>query len=141
MKQKQKLDEYNDGVCECGHHSRLHSYTVITDATLSLECSRCNCKDYKFKEFPRERHARLRRIWQKKWRATHRKEHLANNSKWRKAHRKQCNEYLRKWIKKNYKRYCISQIKYYSKIKYKFSDKVSARASVNWWKKQLSKIK
>ena len=45
-----KNKKQNEGICECGHHSKDHSYNPDTDND-NLECNKCDCKNYKFKEF------------------------------------------------------------------------------------------
>ena len=38
--------EPSDDVCECGHHTRDHSYNPH-DLSTNLECDICDCKQFK----------------------------------------------------------------------------------------------
>lgn len=42
--------ERNEGICKCGHHSKDHSYSLSPKCD-DLECDKCDCRNYEFKEF------------------------------------------------------------------------------------------
>jgi hypothetical protein len=46
MKHKIDNKQLNESICECGHHSKDHSWSLAPKCS-DMECDKCNCQNYK----------------------------------------------------------------------------------------------